>query len=272
MKKQLRLIWALVALSTVAMAGVTVEIDGFEVFKENDFNFATRIMGQTVSTWEWAQNWKDARIISLKVPGGNDVWLANITTNWYGTNDDLKDIYKMDSDSFGYIKTSEIDGYTVPKSDYSVTPGKETTTDITYHMTLTDDSGEITDKRDITTTGYLLGHFEEDTEIYLAMTPLGTTSKEMMDTYQLVDVAGTDMQSRKLTTWGLEGDQATNMRINFGWKVGASVDPAVTGAEFVALYATPKMPPTGQPLPGGLLAGLLAFGTVTAGSLKKKRS
>ena len=86
MKKQLRLIWALVALTTVAMAGVTVEIDGFEVFKENDFNFATRIKDETVPTWEWAQNWKDARKSPMQQAQARLLPLLSLSNKTNGMN------------------------------------------------------------------------------------------------------------------------------------------------------------------------------------------
>lgn len=249
MKKICALI--LTIISFAAIAGVQAP---FRQFAASDYIFNDK---PTQTNWEYSD------MFSLKVPGGSDVWLTNITTTWYGTNPDLSTIFDMSSDGYGYYKV--VDGIKtelVEKSQYAekgLTPvyGNGTTTKVTFY-------DDTLPTRTVTANAYLLGYFPEDTEIFLAMTPLDTEASELVDSYQFVNDPAhesTFLQSRQFTASG-QLDFVGNIRVNFGTLSNPS------GNEFTVIFGE-HVPTAGQPLPGALISSVLMLGTIVAGKKMK---
>ncbi len=249
MKKILFFMLAVFSLSV--FAGVDAP---FKQFTAADYSFADK---PTQNQWEYSD------MITLKVSAGQEVWLSGIVTSWWdNSGKELDEVFDMSKNHFGYFKaTDNIINAEIEKSEYAangikVTYGKGTTDKVTFF-------DDAVPSRTMEMTAYLLDTFDQDMEIFLAMTPIDET--ELIDTYQFVnDPAHEDtvMQSRKLTAGG-QPDFAGNVRVNFG-TVNA-------GYEFTVLFSDP-VAPVGQPLPGLLVAGLLSLGTITLGSKAKKRS
>ena len=134
------------------------------------------------------------------------------------------------------------------------------TTQITYFA----DSNENLKQ---TTTGYYLGSFSEDKEIFLVMHTLPEDFDQEVDSYQYVyedpSYVDTTLKSR------LDGthDIAGNVRINFGLS-------NYSAREFVAVYrpiGEDGGHSSGQPLPGVLIAGLISVGTIASAKYLKKK-
>ncbi len=236
---------ALVAAASVVFAGIQNE--GFRQVTNADINTG-------VGENNGSQFWWPANGFSLKVPAHTEVWISNVINYWSHQNawnqapyPDLVDegVYQMTSDKFGY--------YTLDENFHS---GTSKTMTLTY-------TNDKNNNQSSPTTGYLLGSFDKDTEIFLAMTPIDGT--ELVNSYQYVrgnENPNTTLENRE---WQLT-DFAGNIRMEWGFY---GLTPS--GREFTIAYKELEHN-SGQPLPGGLVAGLLAFGTITVGSLKKKRS
>ncbi|MBQ4479720.1 MAG: hypothetical protein II943_03685 [Victivallales bacterium] len=222
------------------------------------------------------QPWLGAQMISMHVTGGNSVWLANYINSWYWPTPvpDLNGTaYQMGAGQYGYLLKSELQGVN-PGSDYSNlihwSDGK--TKEITY----TDNNGHTNP-----TTAYYLDYFGKDDDIYFVMTSLAEDDPngvgEVVDSFQYVNDRNkvtemynpdTVLTSRLDATTDIGG----NVRINFG--LGAHD----IRREFVAVWSegdydgnTPE-PPSGQPLPGAMIAGVLSLGTVLLGKRLRRRS
>ena len=203
------------------------------------------------------QNWWGAQLVTLDVKGGSSVWLSNYVSSFYAPTPDLhgSQFDMLGSHKYGYIYAADLAG--LSQEDYADainwSDGSKTT-EITYYS---DSNPELK----TTTTGYLLGSFDEDAEIYLVMTTMPADGGETVDSYQYVQDAehGTSLISRQHSTF----DAAGNVRVNYGID-SASIGPV--GREFVAVYDA-----TGQPLPGLAVSCLLAFGAVGAAKLRKKK-
>ncbi len=215
------------------------------------------------------QNWLGASLIKMHVSANSSVWLSNYVNSWFSDDGiaDLNTVYNMSAGNYGYINANDLASLSLEKSQYSpdiITFSNGETTKITYFSGQDEQSSPYK----VTTTGYLLDTFKEDSDIFLVMTPLG--KEELMDSYQYVKQDGheaTDLVSRVFGTQDLAG----NTRINFG------LHNEGPGREFVAVYTKvddgdDSHQPSGQPLPGVFITGLLAFGTIaTSKKLSKTR-
>ena len=198
------------------------------------------------------QDWIPAQMVTLKVKAGSTVYLSNYISTWYGEIKDLGDStlaegYNMSAYKYGYVYAEmDSNGNLQPIGDVHYANGQ--TKDVTYQ----NPDGPQTK----TTTGYLLGTFDQDAEIFFVMTPNGYDTE--INSYYPVNDPDDDppvtsiLASRQINTRDLAG----NVRVNFGTVDGV-------GHEFVIGYeATPST--SGQPLPGVLLSALISMGTVTA--------
>ena len=252
-----KLAMAVMVTASVVLAGIQNE--NFRQLTYGDINVGT---GEN----DGSQFWWPADGFSLKVPAYTQVWISNVINNWSFFNEwnqtpepDLYgDIYQMTTDKFGYytISYSEED----KQFHEEFHSGTTQTTTLTY----TEPDGKNINK----TTGYLLGKFDKDTEIFLAMTPVG--SNELVDSYQYVrdpdktPPIETTLQSR---IWDQQ-DEAGNIRMNWGYY---GITPSGS-REFTIAYEELPHPTTGQPLPGVLFSGLLLMGTVgTASRLRRRK-
>ena len=225
------------------------------------------------------QNWLGGQMISMHVSAGSSVWLANYISSWYWPKPvyDLNGTaYQMGAGQYGYLLKSELQGVN-PGSDYSnlIHWSDGRTKEITYTDTL-QNSG-LTN----TTTAYYLDYFGADDDIYFVMTSLAEDDPkgvgEVVDSFQYVNdktKAVDQYNPDTVLTSRLDAttDIAGNVRINFG--LGAYD----IRREFVAVWSegdydgnTPA-PPSGQPLPGAMVAGILSLGTVLLGKRLRRRS
>lgn len=215
-------------MAAVLVAGVLAP---FRQFGQEDFSSYNRP----------EQKWIPAQMLSLKVAGGTSVWLSNYVRSWYEPIADLHgNTFNMQR--YGYVTKSAVES-----GDYEdkIVWSSGQTTDITYVNDTTPHTN--------TATGYLLDYFGEDTEVFFVATLLEADGGETVDSWQFVHDLGhdTNLYSRQYNTVDLAG----NVRVNFG------VGPEESGREFVAVFSDTG-PVTGQPLPGALLAGVLALGMV----------
>jgi hypothetical protein len=261
-----KLAMAVMVTASVVLAGI-----------ENE-NFRQLTTADLIVSNDGSQFWFPADGFSLKVPAHTQVWISNIIKNWSCLNQwnqssypDLVDenVYQMTTDKFGY--------YTV---DNGVLSDFHSGTTETMILTYTNDQNN---NQSSPTTGYLLGKFDEDTEIFLAMTPVG--SNEMVNSYQEVrDVTQGINTTLKSRVWQVPEDPndpentnviphldiAGNIRMNWGFD---GLTPS--GREFTIAYEDLDFPdtPTGQPLPGVLFSGLLLMGTVgTAKRIRRRQT
>ena len=99
------------------------------------------------------------------------------------------------------------------------------------------------------------------------MTTIPSDGGETVDSFQYVrDLDGQETPITTTLVSRVDGttDQAGNIRINFGIND--------IGREFVAVFDKPDFNGvSGQPLPGLLVAGVLAMGTVLVGKRLRKR-
>ena len=263
MKKLVLLVFAVVA--TAAFAGV---VEPFKQFTQADFTDYDKP----------GQNWDTAKMFTLSVKGGSDVWLSNYVSSWYYPKPliDLHgNIFDMGSDQkYGYIFKNDLTSDTLANGSYDnlIHWSNGDTNKITYTY---DENPAITN----TATGYFLDYFKDDAEIYLVMTTIPEDGIDTVDTYQYVQDTrdeipddNTLMQSRQHNTEDLAG----NVRVNFGIDNGAYGDGIGIAREFVAVYDDTAIDrhitPAGGPLPSLLLVGLLSMGTVFGASRMKKRS
>ena len=253
MKKLASMMLILTAVS--ALAGV---VEPFKQFTQADFTDYNRS----------EQNWQFAAPFTLSVKANTSVWLSNYVSSFYWPKP-IPDLHGnvFDMTKYGYIYKSDLDKFDAANGNYDslIHWGSGETNTITY--TYTPDPS-ITNS----TTGYLLDEFKNDAEIYLVMTTLASDGGETVDTYQYVQDADHDttLLSRQHNTL----DLADNVRINFGID---SVEDGLVAREFVAVYTGANggsggTSPSGQPLPGLLVAGMLSLGTVLGAAKMRKRS
>lgn len=185
--------------------------------------------------------------IRLHVSGGTKVWLTNWVSNWEEIPDLNVPFSMVDEQQYGYFK--ENGGFVW--SDGS-------TTSITYS-----ESGE-NGTHSVTTTGYLVDYFEDDSDIYILVTPRDNEQKPLdftVDTKE--EVANENVDKR----WDGNGavtdyDLAGNVKVNFQLHTYGD-------RTFVAVFEQPFNQTAGQPLPGMMIASILAAGTVFAGKKMK---
>ena len=244
MKKIVSMMFLIVAAS--AFAGV---LEPFKQFTQADFSDAMKP----------GQPWASAMVFTLNVKANTSVWLSNYVRSFYEPIPDLDgNVYNMSPVKYGYINKNDLPSLDLANGSYDslIHWANGETTTITY----TDSTNTLTN----TATGYLLDEFKENADIYLVMTTLASDGGETVDTYQYVQDANHDttLTSRQHNTLDLAG----NVRINFGINDVAR--------EFVAVYTgvDNASAPSGQPLPGLLLAGMLSLGTVFAAAKIRKRS
>lgn len=248
MKKLEKYLLALLLLTSVFVVAAETE---FVQFTRDDFHVVRRP----------SQNWFSAEMISLKVKGGSTVYITNYISNFdkvYDLDDvnyvdvaGMKPGFDMSADKYGYmVATTDGNGNVTSVSD--VYYGQGHTKDFTF-------TGP--DGRSVTTAGYLLGTFDEDTEIFFAMTPVSNGDPAtLVDSYELVNVGGYLVSRQNNTV-----DQLGQIRVNFG-----TTDDV--GHEFVLGYTAKEDAPSGQPLPGVLATALICMGTSTIASRMRKRS
>ncbi len=231
--------------------------------EENYVQYATQSDFHIVSRPE--QPWFSQEMISLKVKAGTDVYITNYVSNYYDVYDigdsDFVDGagkkigYDMSVGNFGYM-TANLDDFGNISSVSKFIEGKGTVKDFSY----TASNGKT-----VTTPGYLLDTFNEDTEIFFVMTPFATKEGEIIgpvDTYNLVNDAGLGVKSPLWSRQINTVDQNGTVRVNLS--VADSLSPTGLSHEFaIASLAKEDVPPSGQPLPGVLtscLVGLCATG------------
>ncbi len=237
--------------------------------------------------WD-GQNWIPANMLTLKVSAGTSIYLTHKVSNWLNVpniGDALTDegYYDMGEGKYGYviaqhvaddkvIPTTKADGKTI---DIHYANGE--TKDITYVNP--NPPYEYPSQFDsVTTKGYLLGNFYEDTEIFFVMTPVDFNTKTVVGEVNSYDPVNDPdgeksyesiLASRQINLSKYNGDHFGNVVVDFG--TTPIIEGTNTSHEFViASVAAP--PPSGQPLPGMLLCGMLCFGTATAASKMRKRS
>ena len=226
-------------------------------FTSDDFNVVRRP----------SQNWFSAEMISLDVKAGSTVYIMNYISNFdkvYDLDDKNYSIYNpttgknekpgfdMSTNKYGYmVATTDADGNVISVGD--VIDGKGHTRDFTFNST------DPNDSRTVTTAGYELGTFTEDTKIFFVMTPV--SNGDPMETVNSYDPVGGYLTSRQNNTV----DALGQIRVNFGTSDGV-------GHEFVVGYvAKEDMPPSGQPLPGVLTSCLVGL-AATSIAARRKRS
>lgn len=219
------------------------------------------------------QPWLGAQMISLSVKGGSSVWLANYINSWYDPKPvyDLNGTtYQMGAGQYGYLRKSELQGIDATSDYRSLIHWSDgRTKEITY---FNDPNPAITNS----TTAYYLDYFGEDDEIYFVMTSLPEYGGEVVDSFQYVNdkTKETEMYNPDtMLTSRLDNtkDLAGNVRINFGLGIDTN-----SGREFVAFgsagdYDGNTRPPSGQPLPGAMVAGCLSLGTLLLGKRVRRR-
>ena len=222
------------------------------------------------------QDWLGAQMISLSVKGGTSVWLSNYVNSWY----DPKpipgldgNVFQMGANQYGYLRKSEVQAVG-PGADYSnlIHWANGASKEVTYTY---DPNPNITNS----TTAYYLDYFGKDDEIYFVMTTLAEDGGETVDSFQYVNDPNSGMVFDPTSTLvsRVDGtkDLANNIRINFGVN---SATNGLIGREFVAIGSfgdfdgNIPVPPSGQPLPGALFAGLLSMGTVLLGKRLRRNN
>ena len=238
MKKIVGILTILVTISV--FAGV---VEPFKQFTQADFT----------DTMRTEQPWKPAQLFTLSVKADTTVWLSNYVRSFYEPIPDLHgNTFNMSPMKYGYIYKDDLTSLDLEKGTYDslIHWANGETNKITYTYSA---NPNITN----TATGYLLDEFKTDAEIYLVMTALEIDGGETVDTYQFVRDADHDtiLQSRQHDYL----DLADNVRINFGIN---------DGREFVAVYskAEHSSAPSGQPLPGLVIASILSIGTIVSAS------
>ncbi len=223
------------------------------------------------------QPWMGAQMISMHVTGGNSVWLANYINSWYNPKpvaDLNSNTFQMGANQYGYLLKSELQGVD-PGSDYSslIHWADGRTKEITYVDDAPASNSGATNKA----TAYYLDYFGKDDDIYFVMTAIPNDGGEVVDSFQYVNDKNKEIEMYNPDTTLVSRldnttDLAGNVRVNFG--LGADE----TRREFVVVWSegdydgnTPE-PPSGQPLPGAMVAGILSLGTVLLGKRMRRRS
>ncbi|MCR4572505.1 MAG: hypothetical protein K5787_01940 [Lentisphaeria bacterium] len=264
--KKLLVLAFLVAIVAIADEHYTQGVDFFQ-YNRNNGDFGSYATSQTGLA---------SPMITVKVKGGTTAYITNFVDDWYGGPiEDLGDSlyslgYDMSDGKYGYV-FAQID----EKGNATPTGGIHWADGTKAEITYTNPNYNKWDERapeTQTTTGYKLGTFDKDAEIFLVMTPNGYdsthTSYELLSEYSEGNPTGLQsiFKSRQVNTW----DQANSGRVNFAF--GPINDPNNQGVshEFViGSVATPPQP-VGSPLPGVCLSGLIFLGTATAARLRKR--
>lgn len=210
---------------------------------------------ESYNLYNTTQDWTSAQMITLSVKKGQDIYLTNYIRSWYEVLPDLgaKDYlagYDMSANKYGYVYAEKLaDGSVRPIGDIYYGDG------LTKEVTIKNPTGP----QEQTLTGYHLGMFDKDAEIFLVMTPNGYD--ETVDSFSLVNANDypSILASRQINTYDLAGQT----RVNFG-----TVDKVAH--EFVIGYEA-SATPSGQPLPGVLTTALLSMCTVGVISKRKNR-
>ena len=223
------------------------------------------------------QDWVPAQMITLNIAAGSTVYLTNYVSQFKVSLYDPGVIPNLGDSNYeaGYDMSAGAYGYMVAKrgedgkvtTDGTIHWGTGEKKDITYY----DPNSTYTEEQIAqglgtqTTTGYKLGTFEEDTEIFFVMTPNGYDKK--INSYLPVNDPDNNppvtsiLASRQINTVDLAG----NIRVNFGTVDGVAHE-FVIGSE-----ATPSTP-SGQPLPGVLTSCLVALGATGIAARRRKHS
>ena len=256
--------YLLALLLLTSVFAVAAETNSVQIATENDYNIYYKANGSN-------QFWLASKMISLKVNGGSSVYVLNYTSNFddiYNLDDDTYSVYNpatgknekpgfdMSVGKFGYLTaaTDENGNVIVDEngkiavSDFQAGKG-----DVEYF------SFTGSDGRTVTTKGWLLNTFDNDTEIFFAMTPISNGDpQELVNSY---DPVGGYLTSRLNRT----EDQNGALRINFG----TSDD---VGHEFVVGYVANESSPSGQPLPGVLTSCLVGLAATSIAARRRKQS
>lgn len=223
------------------------------------------------------QDWVPAQMITLNIAAGSTVYLTNYVSQFKVSLYDPGAIPNLGDSNYaaGYDMSAGAYGYMVAKrgedgkvtTDGTIHWGTGEKKDITYY-----DPNSTYSEEQIaqglgtqTTTGYKLGTFDEDTEIFFVMTPNGYDKK--INSYLPVNDPDNNppvtsiLASRQINTVDLAG----NIRVNFGTVDGVAHE-FVIGSE-----ATPSTP-SGQPLPGVLTSCLVALGATGIAARRRKHS
>ena len=217
-------------LSLVTTLLIAADIP-FIQFTENDYN-----------VYGTSQDWTPAQMISLSVKKGSTVYLSNYTRSWYENLPNLGDVdyaagYDMTANHYGYVYAEvDADGNAVPVGPVHYADGT------TKEVTVKNPNGPQTQ----TLTGYKLGTFDKDAEIFLVMTPNGYETE--VNSFSPVNAVGYEsiLVSRQINTYDLSGQT----RVNFGTADGV-------GHEFIIGYEAEA--PSGQPLPGVLVTTFIGL-------------
>ncbi len=264
--------YLLALLLLTSVFAVAIDADYVQFATKSDFNDKNHWPDQT---------WMSSELISLHVPAGSTVYLTNYTSNFdslYDIGDEKYSIYNPDTGmierpgfdmsigKYGYLTaTMDENGNVISVSDFHPGNGGKEVFSFTGP-----------DGRTVTTPGYLLDTFNEETDIFFVMTPL--SSSWISDETETIPDATVNsyarvgrpyegynqeyLQSRQLNTW----DQNGTPRVNFGTTDGV-------GHEFVIGYvASVEPPPSGQPLPGVLTSCLVALGATGIAARRRKQS
>ena len=225
-------------------------------FTESDFN--------VVRT---TQNWFSAERISLNVEAGSTVYIMNYISNY-------NKIYNLDDENY-IVYNESLDRYEKPGFDMS--PGKygylTVSTDANGNYTKTFHEGNgayeyfsYSDSQGhtVTTKGYLLDTFNENTEIFFVMTPV--SNGDPVATVNSYDLVGAPDQPYLTSRQNNTKDILDQIRVNFG--TSESV-----GHEFVVGYVSSDTPaPSGQPLPGVLTSCLVGLAATGLAARRRKQS
>lgn len=214
------------------------------------------------------QNWGPAQLITLKVSAGSTVYISNKVSSWYWGEDlaTTQAGYNMTENNYGYM-FAEVDDEGKVTTDHKFHSGTGETKQLTF-------SGVVDGITYTTTaTGYELGTFQDNAEIFLVMTPNRTyPTPETINSYDAVNdpdnvpAVISTLASREINYT----DHAGNIVVNFGFVN----DPVPgNGREFILGYVaeppTPPEPPSGQPLPGVLTSCLIALGATGIAARRK---
>ena len=288
MKSKKLLVMVLVLLAgSIAFAQYTQGVD-FVQYTGADYNTY-----RSLNDWNpWpvsnphAKGWTDSHIISLNVQKGSTVYLTNYVRNFdHGEGSEIPNLgdstytegYNMTANHYGYVIADKgengnvlIDQY----GNYSVKPGSEIhwgtgeTIEVTYY------NADGTASQ--TTTGYKLGTFTEDTEIFFVMTPNGYNG-QVVTSYDLVHDPTGEPEVRNESIFKSRhvspNDLVANARVNFGFGPLHESNENARAHEFVIGYvASVEPPPSGQPLPGVLTSCLIALGATGIAARRRKQS
>ncbi len=249
--------YLLALLLLTSVFAVAVDTEFVQYATQSEFNVVKR-----GTAWP-DEFWDSAAMISLNVQGGSIVYLTNYTSNF----DKLYDIgdptyidpathmylgFDMTQGNYGYREAiRDNEGKLIGLGEFHSGTGEKI--DFSFKSTGTNDT------RIVTTPGYYLGEFDNDTEIFFYMTPLDNTYHiGTVDTYNLL--AGTNLASRQINTV----DQLGRVRVNLAPGNDVSHEFAI------ASIAKEDVPPSGQPLPGVLSTIVVACCSIACAKKMKK--